>query len=57
MFPSFKTNPLNAPKYQLNFSGTIKQPVVPVAPVVKPVVKPVVNVPPNVNAIHYFLTK
>ena len=54
MFPSFKTSPLNAPTYKLNFSGIIKQPVV---HVVKPVVKPELKIPSNANALHYFLTK
>jgi hypothetical protein len=55
MFPSFATSPLNPPRYKLNFNG-IKQPVKLVQPVV-PVVKVDLKVPPNANAIHYFLTK
>lgn len=52
MFPSFKSSPLNPPRNKLIFNG-IKQPVQPVIPIVKPEIK----VPPNANAIHYFLTK
>jgi hypothetical protein len=55
MFPSFKSSPLNPPRYKLVFNG-IKQQLQPVQPVI-PVVKPEIKVPPNANAIHYFLTK
>jgi len=52
MFPSFTSSPLNPPRYKLIFNG-IKQPVQQRIPLVKPDLK----VPPNANAIHYFLTK
>jgi len=51
MFPSFASSPLNPPRNKLIFN------VINYKPPVAPVVKVDLKVPPNSNAIHYFLTK